>query len=285
MNDGEKILNWNDTCRFRFVNYKELGLNSHSDIRCFTPENVQYEAIQKKNYLIAIIAAASEAYGENELIVKHIAYSAAQELSDTSDYEWGCLCPFTSCISKPESGLPIVLDDYNYLDIKCDCVENSKPSQTQNDTTDYFNPTNGRSSFFKAADIKGCTCAENRKNYLDPITFQWYCICDEQNEDCEDVSTPPTWTFPDYWTHPEIPTISTILPTRPPIPESCNDFHWTHVVNGNCVCLDSSIQWMGNDGHCYCKVFNIQAHPTWCYIAHVALGTACALAFFCFFGE
>ena len=125
MNDWEQILNWDDTCRFRFVNYEELGLNSDSNIQCFTPENVQYKAIQKKNYLITIIAAASETYGENELIAKHIAYSAKQELSTTSDYEWGCLCPFTSCVSKPESGLPMVLDDYNYLDMKFEIVSNN----------------------------------------------------------------------------------------------------------------------------------------------------------------
>ena len=297
MNDWEQILNWNDTCRFRFVNYKELGLTSNYYILCYAPEmelgtDIFLEAIQKKKYLQAVIASATEACDENEMVAKHIAYSAAQELARTSNDEWGCLCPFNSCVSKPESGSPIVLDD-NYLYMKCDCVENSAPSKEliENNTTDCLYPINGSPNFVEGT-VAGCSCDGNRKSYLDPITFQWYCICDEENEECKDESTPPTWTLPDYWTHPEIPTIlPTSIPTIfPPISipdgtESCSEFHWVHLVDGKCVCLDSNIQWMGNDGHCYCKVFNIQAHPAWCYTAHVALWTVCGIFFFLLFGK
>ena len=109
-------------------------------------------------------------------------------------------------------------------------------------------------------------------SYLDPISFQWSCICDEENDECIEMSTTP-WTIPDNWTHPDVPTIPTFppitfppisLPTPRPTPQDCSQYAHPNWY-GDCVCDDKTTHVMKDDGKCYCIGYNFHSAPWACY--------------------
>ena len=56
MSEWEQILNWSDTCRFRFVDIRDHGFTSYKELQCISADGVtKLEVINKRRYLLAVV--------------------------------------------------------------------------------------------------------------------------------------------------------------------------------------------------------------------------------------
>ena len=279
----EPILNWSDTCRFRFVDTRDYI----SSIKCISPNGTRFAYSRKYKYLSGVIKAAENACDENDVIAKQIANSAYSELINMSAeamvYEYGCVCPFASCVSELSANGTI----------SCGCVKHSstgvyRESSYDNTSAKCLYPlTNGNSSFESEIDFSNgrCQCDNGRHSYLDPISFQWSCICDDDNDECIDTGTYPPWTILDNLTYPDVwETISTDTPsTTLEAIEKCSKYA-DHNWKGECVCNDPNIHEMKDDGECHCIGYNFVSRAVYCYLMHVFVALLCTGTVFLLLG-
>ena len=221
---GLEVWNWTESCRFSFP---DTGHN-WKNLICQLPNGDYAQPVRKSEYLTFVAGLSTYACDDHQVYAKHLAYSAFQagykcfftsfqistldifqgwelylfekEFKTTSSDELGCLCPAGSCIGDP-------YESADYTDVQvipCLCVDHSYPSfeHTTHRTVGSRTSTTEAESFKTQDPCKfpldrseslglGCNCEAGRKHYMDPISFQWSCICRDSNDqlydpECED---------------------------------------------------------------------------------------------------